>query len=132
MIGGLAVTLALWSIVVFAPGLTRAALVALLLGVAVVAGAFILTFAFAKESVPARLGGTVSGIANMGVMLGGMAMQPLVGFMLDRHWAGRTVDGVRAYDFAAFQWGFALMLVWGALSLVLLAFTRETHCRQLR
>ena len=132
MIGGLAVTLALWSIVVFAPGLTRAALVALLLGVAVVAGAFILTFAFAKESVPARLGGTVSGIANMGVMLGGMAMQPLVGFMLDRHWTGRTVDGVRAYDFVAFQWGFALMLVWGALSLALLAFTRETHCRQLR
>ena len=42
--------------------------------------------------MPARLGGTVSGIANMGVMLGGMFMQPLVGFVLDRHWSGETLE----------------------------------------
>jgi hypothetical protein len=29
------------------------------------------------------------------------------------------------YDFAAYQQGFALMLAWCALALVLLAFTRE-------
>jgi MFS family permease len=132
MVAGLVVTLALWSVVVFTRALPRAALVALLLCVALAAGAFILSFAFAKESVPPRLGGTVSGIANMGVMLGAMLMQPLVGFMLDRHWNGRIEGGVRAYDFAAYQWGFALMLAWGILSLGLLAFARETHCRQLR
>jgi MFS family permease len=130
-VAGLAVTLALWSVVVFVPGLPRAALLALLIAVALVGGVFVLTFAFAKESVPPRLGGTVSGIANMGVMLGGMLMQPLVGLMLDRHWNGRMVDGARAYDFAAYQAGFSLMLVWGVLSLVLLAFARETRCRQL-
>ena len=88
-----------------------------------------MTFAFARESVPAHLGGTAAGIANMGVMLGGMLMQPLVGFMLDRHWDGAMAGGARVYSFAAFQWGFALMLAWGVVSLVLLAFTRETHCR---
>jgi hypothetical protein len=80
--------------------------------------------------VPARLGGTASGIANMGVMLGGLVMQPLVGYMLDRQWSGAMSNGVRAYDFAAYRDGFALFLAWGALSLVLLAFTRETRCRQ--
>ena len=131
-IGGFVMAMLFWSIVVFVPGLPRAALAALLAGVAVSAGVFVLTFAFAKESVPARLGGSASGIANMGVMLGGLLMQPLVGFVLDRRWDGRMADGVRVYDFSAYQSGFALILAWGALSLVLFAFTRETNCRQMR
>lgn len=128
---GLVVTMALWSVVVFVPGLARAALIALLIGVSIAGGVFILCFAFAKESVPARLAGTASGIANMGVMLGGMLMQPLVGFLLDRHWDGTLEGGVRVYNFAGYQWGFATMLGWGLLALVLLAFTRETYCRPL-
>ncbi len=131
-IAGLIASMALWSVLIFVPALPRAGLVALLLGIAVCASTFVVTFAFAKESVPARLGGTVSGIANMGVMLGGMLMQPLVGFMLDRHWTGGMAAGVRTYDFAAYQGSFAVILAWGALSLVLLAFTRETFCRPLR
>ena len=130
-IAGLAVTMILWSVILFVPGLERPILVLLIIGVGASSAVFILTFAFAKESVPARLGGTVSGIANMGVMLGGMVMQPLVGFMLDRHWTGRIAEGVRIYDFEAYQRGFALMLAWGALALVLIPFARETYCRQI-
>jgi nitrate/nitrite transporter NarK len=130
-VGGLVATLALWSLVVFVPGLPVPVLVAILLAVSVAAGAFILNFAFARESVPARLAGSVSGVANMGVMLGGMFMQPLVGLMLDWRWDGRIAEGVRVYDFAAYQWGFALMLAWGIASLVLLALARETYCKPL-
>jgi len=130
--GGLVVAMALWAVVVFVPALPRVVLLALLAGVAMAAGAFVLTFAFAKESVPARLGGTVSGVANMGVMLGGMFMQPLVGVVLDRHWAGALAGGVRAYDAGAYRAAFGMMLAWSALSIVLLAFTRETYCRQAR
>jgi MFS family permease len=129
--GGLAATLALWAVIVLVPRLPTALLVAVLLGLAVANGTFVLTFAFAKESAPARVGGTVSGIANMGVMFAGMVMQPLVGYVLDRHWDGRTVAGVRVHDFAAWQAGFALMLAWTAASIVLLAFTRETYCKPL-
>lgn len=131
-VAGLVAALVLWSVLVFVPGLPRAALIALLIGVAVACGAFIVTFAFSKESVPAHLGGTAAGIANMGVMVGGMVMQPLVGYMLDRHWDGRLAAGARLYKFEAYQAGFALMLAWGVASLVLLAFTRETYCRQMR
>ena len=132
LFAGLATTLALWSLVAFVPGHGRLVLVALLIALSLAAGAFILVFAFVKESVPARLGGTASGITNMGVMLGGMLMQPLVGFMLDRHWNGQTVLGARVYDFAAFRAGFALMAAWSVLALVLLFFSRETGCRQQR
>ena len=130
-IGGLAATTALWSVVVFIPGLPPALLVAVLLAVSLAAGSFILTFAFARESVPARVAGTASGVANMGVMLGGMFMQPLVGLVLDWRWQGRMADGVRLYDFAAYQWGFALMLAWGFAALAMLAFARETYCKPL-
>lgn len=131
-LGGLVVTLALWSVLLAFPGMPRALLIAVLLALSVACGAFVLTFAFAKESVPARLGGTVSGIANMGVMLGGMLMQPLVGVILDRHWDGTVAAGARTYSFEAYRWGFSLMLAWGLASLALLAFTRESYCRQLR
>jgi len=129
---GLVVELVLWAIVVFVPNLPPALLLAILAGVAIAAGAFVLNFAFAKESVPARLGGTVSGVANMGVMLGGMLMQPLVGFVLDRHWLGALSGGARVYDFEGYRAAFSLMLAWTAAALVLLAFTRETGCRQAR
>ncbi len=130
-IAGLVGTMALWAAIVWVPGWSRPVLVALLAALGLVGGAFILTFPFAKESVPARLAGSVSGIANMGVMMGGLVMQPLVGWVLDRHWTGAlTPGGARLYDLAAYQGAFSLLFAWGALALVLLLFTRETHCRQ--
>jgi mannitol-specific phosphotransferase system IIBC component len=87
-------------------------------------------FAIAKESAPVALAGTAGGIANMGNMLGGMIMQPAVGWVLDRRWTGTLAEGVRVYDFGAYRAGFTLMLVWLAAALVLLVFVRETHCRQ--
>ena len=129
-LGGIAASGALWAAVVFVPGLSIAALAALLIATGVACGAFILVFPFAKESVPARISGTVAGIVNMGVMLGAMVMQPLIGWALDRQWTGTLLDGARTYDLDAYRNAFALALVWSALGFVLLCFTRETHCRQ--
>ena len=127
--GGLVAMLLLWAIVVCVPGLPRAVLIALLIAVGIASGSFVITFALAKESVPPHLGGTISGIANMGVIVGGMLMQPLVGILLDRNWQGRLESGVRVYDFDAWRWALASMLAWGVVSLVLIAFIRETYCR---
>lgn len=131
-IGGVLAAMALWSAIIFVPGWSRATITVLIAAVGACAGVLVLNFAFAKESVPARLAGTASGIANMGVMFGGLVMQPLVGFMLDHQWSGTMAGGVRVYGFTAYRDGFALILAWGALALVLLALTRETRCRQLR
>jgi hypothetical protein len=95
------------------------------------AGSMIISFAFAKESVPPHLAGTVSGITNMGVMMGPTLLQPAVGWVLDRRWHGEMLAGVRVYSLDAYRTGFSLMIAWTALSLVLLFFTKETYCRQL-
>jgi sugar phosphate permease len=93
-------------------------------------GNIIIGFAWAKESVPLRLMGTASGVTNMGPLMGGMVLQPAVGWMLDRQWTGTMAGGSRIYDAAAYQSGFTLLFATVALSLCLLSLARETHCRQ--
>jgi sugar phosphate permease len=80
--------------------------------------------------MPLRLMGTAGGICNMGPLLGGMLLQPGVGWVLDRYWSGAQVNGVRLYDAAAWQAGFTLMFVTACLSLVALLFARESNCEQ--
>ena len=123
----LVATMVMWAFVVFMRGLPATLLVGLVLAVGFACGGAMLCFPFAKESVPVRLAGTVSGIANMGMMLGGMLMQPLVGVMLDRHWGGEMANGVRAYGFDAYRSGFTLMLAWAVAALLALALSRETN-----
>lgn len=127
---GCAVTLAGWIGIVYFTGLPLWGLTALLVITGFASGCMIICFVFAKESVPLRLAGTVSGVVNMGVMMGPMLLQPAVGWVLDHQWTGTLVAGVRRYGLNAYQTGFSMMITWLAVALALLFFTRETHCRQ--
>ncbi|MGM0786907.1 MAG: MFS transporter [Thermodesulfobacteriota bacterium] len=129
-ITGCGLCLAGWAVIFYLPGLDFYALFAVLAATGFFSGCMVLSFAFAKESVPLRLAGTVSGVINMGVMSGPMILQPAVGGVLDSSWQGHIQEGIRIYALEAYQKGFAIMLAWVLLSLVLLIFTRETFCRQ--
>jgi len=128
-LGGMVVAAIGWAVLIFVPSLPMPALIALLAGIGFASGCMIIGFAFAKESVPGRLGGTASGIANMGVMIGPMLLQPAVGLILDWRWDGAIVDGVRVYGAEAYRYGFALMLGWVLFSIVILVLTKETGKR---
>jgi sugar phosphate permease len=124
---GLGGLLLFWTMAIFVPDLPLPLLVALLLLGSLCSGCMVVTFAFCKETVPARLAGTATGVANMGAMLGPMVLQPLVGVILDRNWNGASIGGARVYDAAAYQAGFAALVLWCAVSFLLLFATRETH-----
>ena len=79
-----------WSLIFYWPTLPGAVLTILLLATGFISGCVIISFAFAKESVPAHPGGTVIGMINMGFMLGPTLLQPAVGWMLDKNWGGET------------------------------------------
>ena len=49
----------------------------------------------------------------------------------DLRWSGQVVEGIRVYGQDAYRAGFALMIAWTVLALVLLTLTRETNCRPL-
>jgi MFS family permease len=126
---GFVLAVAGWIVILFIPDLPILLLAIVLVITGFASGCIIISFAFAKESVPAHLAGTVNGVINMGVISGPTLLQPAVGWMLDRNWTGEMLQGIRIYDLAAYRAGFLLMLVWALLSLVLLFFTRETRCR---
>jgi sugar phosphate permease len=120
-----------WTLILIVPGHSPTILTILTAATGVCSASFIICWSLAKESVPAHLSGTVSGVINMGIMLGPTLLQPAVGWMLDRRWEGAVREGVRVYSLEAFQTAFGLMLAWILLALVLLCFTRETACRQM-
>jgi MFS family permease len=120
-----------WGVILLLPTIPVWLLIMLLIVVGFFSGNMIIGFAYAKESAPVHLAGTASGIVNMGVMMGPMLLQPAVGWMLDLYWQGEMAEGVRIYSLEAYQNGFTLMLAWLALALLLILFTRETHCRHM-
>ena len=127
-LGGALVSAAGWSTLFFAP-LPLAAFTVVAAITSFACGAVVLGFAFAKESVPVQLLGTISGAINVGNMLGPTILQPAIGRVLDQRWAGAMSNGVRIYSVEAFQAGFAMIVIWSVLTCVLIACTRETRCR---
>jgi sugar phosphate permease len=128
---GTSIAAAGWTAMVLLPSLPLSFFVFFLLLTGLGSGVNIIGFAFAKESLPLRLSGTVTGFVNMGNMSGSMLLPPLIGWAMDRMWMGQMAGGKRIYDLAAFEAGF-LWIVGGALlSCGAALFTRETHCRQM-
>ncbi|MCX7176434.1 MAG: MFS transporter [Proteobacteria bacterium] len=123
------IAMAGWAAIVFLP-LPLWLLVAVLVPVGFASGNITIGFACAKESLPLRLTGTASGVCNMGPLVGGMLLQPAVGWVLDSHWPGTLVNGARTYDAAAYQAGFSLIFGTVVVSTILISFLRDTNCRQ--
>lgn len=127
--GGIAAAIG-WACLFYLPGLPLAAFIAVAAVTSFACGAVVLGFAYAKESVPVLFLGTISGGINVGNMLGPTLLQPAIGWILDRQWAGETVNGLRVYSVSAFHTSFLLIVGWFVLACVFIALTRETHCRQ--
>ena len=125
-LGALVCLLFCWGIILLGPILNFPLLVLLILLAGVFSGCMTLSFPIVKESVPPHLSGTAAGFINMGVMSGPMILQPAVGIMMDRHWQGELLNGVRVYGMEAYHAGFLLMMAGLALATILILFVRET------
>jgi nitrate/nitrite transporter NarK len=119
-----------WSAILYLP-LPLWALVLLLIPTGFASGNIIIGFAWAKESVPLRLVGTASGVCNMGPLLGGMLLQPAVGWILDQRWNGALANGVRVYDAAAYRGAFTLMFVVMIVAAFVLTLAKDSHAKQM-
>jgi MFS family permease len=130
MLAGQVLAAICWGCLLFIPGMPVWLLIALAAATGIASASFIICWPLAKESVPARLAGTIAGVINMGIMLGVTVLQPAVGWVLDRRWQGEMAGGVRLYGLEAYRSGFTLMMTWILIALVLLLFVRETRGRQ--
>jgi MFS family permease len=128
-LGGALVAAVGWAVMFYAP-LPLAAFTAAAAVTSFACGAVVVAFAFAKESVPVRFLGTISGAVNVGNMLGPTLLQPAIGGLLDRRWSGNFVAGARIYSVDAFNTAFGLIVAWAVLTCLLIALTRDTVCQQ--
>ena len=119
-----------WSAILYLP-LPLWVLVAVLIPTGFASGNIIIGFAWAKESVPLRLVGTASGVCNMGPLLGGMLLQPAVGWILDQRWNGALANGVRVYDAAAYRGAFTLMFATMIVAAFVLTLAKDSHAKQM-
>jgi len=119
-----------WSAMFYIDDLPLALFIAIAAITSLASGAVVIGFALSKESVPTQFLGSISGTTNIGNMIGPMILQPGIGWILDKKWAGTIVHGVHVYDLHAFRFGFILMIAWLLVSSVLLSLTQETYCRQ--
>jgi hypothetical protein len=70
-------------------------------------------------------------LVNASLMTVAALSQPLIGWLLDLNWDGRTAAGARVYSIEAFE--IAFLVVVGSLSIAVVAAlsVRETHARPL-
>lgn len=126
VLGGLGVVLGFGALCIV-PDAPLIILVPLLLVGAFGSGSMVIVFLYAKESAPVRLSGTVAGAVNMGVMVGPLAQQPVIGWILDRYWGGAFSQGARLYEMQAYKLAFAFLFVWVLTAFVALLFTKESN-----
>ena len=118
-----------WIVMLYTDSLPLAGFVTVAAITSLASGAVVLGFAYAKESVPVQYLGTVSGTVNIGNMIGPMLLQPGIGQMLERNWAGQVLNGVRLYDLQAYHAAFLLIAGWAVASSLLITLTSETFCK---
>lgn len=90
---------------------------------------FLPSFSIIRESNPSRVTGTALGFMNTMNSLGGVFAPYLIGLLLDWHWSGLMENGTRSYTVGDFHVAFAILPIMVAISLAILLFIKETHCR---
>jgi hypothetical protein len=91
---------------------------------------FLLCFTMIKEIHYASLAATSIGFMNAFDALFGAFSDPLTGKILDMSWSGMMIDGVRIFSISAYQFALSILIAYLILSLFVVKFIRETHCKQ--
>lgn len=107
------------------PDTPASAAVLLLVVGAFGSGVMGLGFVYVKESVPRSLAAAAVGFVNLGVMVGPLVQQPLLGAVLD-HYSNDTAGG---YSKTGMTVCMLILATWVASAIAALVATRETHAQ---
>ena len=129
ILGALSLYVLCWLPIAFGVTLSPALNYVLFMLMGVGAAGFTLTWACVKEVNPPALSGMATSLINTGAFLGAGILQPLVGWVMDRGWDGKIVEGARVYSAHNYQTGLSLMLAFAVVGLWGAWGIRETHCR---
>lgn len=128
MIVSALLSLVFMAIALYCPGLSTPILFMVLFLYGIANTGLGVSYAVAAEINPRMLAGTSMAFTNMASVLIGAGFQPLIGWLLDRHWNGKMFGGIPAYN--AYDFYLAMVLLPTCLVLAMLVATRvgETYC----
>jgi len=127
LVGGALGALVTICVLLFATGLSYTTILILLFIYGVFSGGEIIAFVMAKERAGTAVSGTVFAAINMIVTLGGVVLQPLVGYLLD---FSREKSMMHDVIYSAADYQRALMILPASLILVIILsfILREKKC----
>lgn len=129
---GLVLCIITMSAILFVPGLSIPALMALCFLCGFGGSSQISGFAAARENNPPEVSATAIGLVNGLVTGAGALFQPLLGWLLDLNWKGEMVAGARVYDPGAYRIALSAVIVGCIVGFFCSLAMRETYCRPLK
>lgn len=107
--------------------ISKAILYVIFFIIGVCIGTHPLCFVLAKENFATKIAGTVVGISNVLIMMGGVVFQPMVGMILDRT-SGSNLSHIHgaAYSVASYTKALAILPLSFIVCIALVSFIKET------
>ena len=118
-------------LILFVPDIPKSLLFSLMFLFGLFSSAQVIVFAIGREVSPPQIAGTAIAFTNMLVMTGGVIFQPVIGILLEKHWAGHTINQVHIYSTTDYQLALAAIPLGAVLSFVILLFMKETGAKSL-
>jgi len=117
------------SLVLYVPNLDLHVIYALLFLFGFSTSVQVLVFAVGKELSPAHLAGSAVALTNMLVMMGGVIFKGVIGDMLDNHWDGIFIEGIRIYSATDYRYAVSIIPVCMFVGAVLAFFLKESYIK---
>jgi MFS family permease len=95
------------------------------------ASCFFLCFSMIREIHPIFFAATVLGFMNTFDSICEALTEPFIGKILDLGWDGQLSHGARIFSAQDYNVALSILPIYFMVSLIVLLFIRETHCRQI-
>jgi len=85
----------------------------------------LLNFSLAIELTTIKAKATAAAFTNFMCSIGDALVQPFIGFLLDRNWSGKILNGLRVYDTKDYQIALTILPICLLFSFLLIFFIKE-------
>jgi len=117
--------------IVYMANLPLTGLIVLFLALGFFTSSQIVAYPVINESNPKMMTGTAMGLASVLIMSSPMLFEPLFGYIMDKNWDGKIVNGVHVYN--AHAYFYPMLFLTGVLfvGVIISFFIRETYAKDL-
>lgn len=127
LLGAIGTALAFAGILYLPESMPLGVMKGLLFSVGFCASSEILVFPIARELTSSTLAASALAFTNMLIMIGGVVLQPGIGYLLRLRWSGEELHHLPVYNLANYQSALVVVALGALLATAVIFFMRETY-----